>query len=295
MKEKPSAGGRAQPAPPLPTGVGLAALGMAVERSAEAERPDRLFEDRLADATASTVRGVARAAGLATEVPGGGLWHAMRAVIALRTRHFDDAARAATDAGCRQFVVLGAGMDARAFRLPWAEGTRLFEVDHSDVLTFKQHLADRADQRPDCARLPVAADLRGDWTGTLRAAGFDPWQPTCWLLEGLLPHLGVAANDRLLREVSALSAAGSRLMLDHFNAELTTSAAYARIGEALRAVGMGWRSTLEEPLDWLSRYGWTGRTARPADLAPHGDRAVPEVFGTTGHGGGRVWLVTAVR
>jgi O-methyltransferase involved in polyketide biosynthesis len=37
--------------------------------------------------------------------------------------------------------------------------------------------------------VPVEADLRDDWPAALQAAGFDRWQPTAWLAEGLLMYL----------------------------------------------------------------------------------------------------------
>ena len=62
------------------------------------------------------------------------------AYVALRTRFFDDELlRAAREQGIRQIVILAAGMDARAYRLDWPEGTRLFELDHSEVLAFKEN------------------------------------------------------------------------------------------------------------------------------------------------------------
>ncbi|CCC44236.1 conserved hypothetical protein, partial [Mycobacterium canettii CIPT 140010059] len=56
----------------------------------------------------------------------------------------------------------------------------------------------------------VPVDLRRDWPTPLRQAGFDPNQPSAWLAEGLLAFLPPDAQDRLLDNITALSAPGSR-------------------------------------------------------------------------------------
>src|SRR5690606_10582605 len=122
----------------------------------------------------------------------------------------------AARAGCHQVVLLAAGLDARAFRLPWPTGVRLWEADLPEVFAFKEPvLADRG-ATPLCERTVVPVDLREDWTRTLREdAGFDPHQPTAWLIEGLLMYLDEGERNLLLERVGALSSAGSRIELDH--------------------------------------------------------------------------------
>jgi methyltransferase (TIGR00027 family) len=81
-------------------------------------------------------------------------------------------------------VLFAAGLDARAFRLPWPEGVRLWELDMPEVFAFKGRvLADRG-ATPSCERTVIPADLREDWPHTLSDAGFNPGQPTAWLIEG---------------------------------------------------------------------------------------------------------------
>ena len=64
---------------------------------------------------------------------------------------------------------------------------------------------------PTADRRTVAIDLRYDWPAALIEAGFDRTQPTAWIAEGLLGYLPPEAQDRLLDNISALSADGSRL------------------------------------------------------------------------------------
>jgi methyltransferase (TIGR00027 family) len=131
--------------------------------------------------------------------------------MAARTRFFDAFFAEATQAGIRQAVILASGLDARAYRLEWPTGTTVFEVDQPEVIAFKtQTLADLG-AAPTTERRTVAIDLRNDWPAALVEAGFDRTQPTAWIAEGLLGYLPPEAQDRLLDNIAALSADGSRL------------------------------------------------------------------------------------
>jgi methyltransferase (TIGR00027 family) len=112
---------------------------MAAARARESERPYRLFDDPLAAALAG---------------PEGFAWlERMEPVprfggpalyVVVRTRFFDDfLLYACWGAGVRQVVLLAAGMDARAFRLNWPPGTRLYELDRPEVLAAKEEVIAR--------------------------------------------------------------------------------------------------------------------------------------------------------
>ena len=129
----------------LPAGVGLTALAVADARARETDRPDRLFDDPFAHLF------IDHAGAAFTPVPseGGVDIRAMRAeYVAIRTRYFDDALLTATAAGCRQVVLLAAGLDTRAFRLAWPGATHLFELDVPDVLAFKSRVLDAHQAQP---------------------------------------------------------------------------------------------------------------------------------------------------
>src|ERR1700759_3798491 len=57
--------------------------------------------------------------------------------MAVRTRFYDNFFIDATGSGIRQAVIVAAGLDARAYRLPWPEGTVVYEVDMPNVIEFK--------------------------------------------------------------------------------------------------------------------------------------------------------------
>ncbi|MEU6756608.1 SAM-dependent methyltransferase [Streptomyces sp. NPDC046685] len=282
--------GRGREVPGPVTGAGLlAALCAARERSAESRRADRLFEDRIAHLATELVGGPPRTPRGPAERSS-----AMSELVALRTRFFDDELRAASGQ-CRQVVLLGAGLDSRAFRLDWPHGTEVYELDRGDVLRFKRGVVARAGQEPRCTRVEVAADLRGDWPGALRAAGFNPWRPTAWAAEGLLPLLSRTENDQLLSGITAMSAAAGRLVADHFDSALREALERTAMTEVLRAVGASWNSTLEAPQEWLAPHGWAFGLTDPRELARRSGREISGVLGPRAQSAGHLWLLSAVR
>ena len=95
--------------------------------------------------------------------------------MAVRTRQFDKLFTDAAAAGVRQAVILAAGLDARAYRMPWPDGTTVFEVDQPEVIEFKSKTLADLGVNPTADRRTVAIDLRDDWPTALLDNGFDPW------------------------------------------------------------------------------------------------------------------------
>ena len=135
--------------------------------------------------------------------------------FAARARYFDDYFADATGAGLRQVVIVASGLDARPYRLSWPAGTTVYEIDQPEVIEFKTATLSKIGAVPAAEHRTVGIDLREDWPAALRAAGFDAAQPTAWLAEGvLIGFLPPEAEVRLLDNVIALSAAGSRFSAD---------------------------------------------------------------------------------
>jgi len=197
-------------APPPPAGVGRTALGVARIRAAESARPDRLFDDPFAAAfVAAAADPATRPEELDERARRLVRWVAFFAII--RTRFYDDYLSGATRAGCRQVVLVAAGLDTRAYRLDWPDDMRLFELDSPEVLAFKEAVLGGLSAAPRCERAAIGTDLLGDWWEALLASGFRPEEPTAWLVEGLLIYLDAADAGALLARISELSAPGSRL------------------------------------------------------------------------------------
>src|SRR5207302_9273240 len=115
----------------------------------------------------------------------------------------------ASEAGSRQAVSLGAGLDSRAWRLPWKDGVTVYELDQPRVLEFKSSTLAEHGAQPACNRVAVPVDLRQDWPAALRQAGFDASAPSAWSAEGLMPYLPAAAQELLFERAQDLDAGRS--------------------------------------------------------------------------------------
>ena len=181
-------------------------------------------------------------------------------------------------------MILASGLDARAYRLNWAEGTVVYEIDQPKVIEFKNATMASIGATPTAERRAVSIDLRDDWPAALRRNGFDDTQPTAWIAEGLLVYLPPDAQDRLFDEITALSTPGSRLATE-FHPD-----AGASIGQRAEAIRDRWKehgfdvnfADLFYPgernpvVEYLSEHGWqvTART-RPQVFEEYG-RTFPD-------------------
>jgi methyltransferase (TIGR00027 family) len=140
--------------------------------------------------------------------------HRMARGMTCRTRFYDQFFLDATKSGAGQVVILAAGLDSRAYRLPWPAGTVVYEIDMPEVIEFKTSTLSDLGAEPTAERRTVAIDLRDDWATALQAAGFDPKAPSAWSAEGLLVYLPDEAQDALFDNITELSAPGSRLAFE---------------------------------------------------------------------------------
>jgi methyltransferase (TIGR00027 family) len=162
-------------------------------------------------------------------------------------------------------VLLAAGLDARAFRLPWPDGTSVFEVDLPEMLAFKEDVLAHTAGDPSARRAAVAADLTADWPSALTWAGFDPARPTAWLVEGLLVYLSATDAGRLLETIGQLSAPGSRLSCEQGRSAMQLAAQSAESGASSAAAL--WQGGIEDIPGWLADHGWSVDTYELASLA----------------------------
>ncbi len=197
----------------------------AMARALETVRPrPRLFEDPYAArflgirllATLAAIPPVSRAVerSIDRRFPPGNRGNAV-----LRTRVIDDWTADALSAGAAQVVVLGAGLDSRAYRLPAMRDVAVFEVDHPATLEVKRTLVDRY-VRPDRrghVRF-VAVDLLHDSLDeALRAAGFATAH-TAVIWEGVTSYLDAASVDATVGWFARSTAIGSRLIFTYLDA-----------------------------------------------------------------------------
>jgi methyltransferase (TIGR00027 family) len=199
--------------------------------------------------------------------------------MALRTRFFDDYFLASTAGGIRQVVILASGLDSRAYRLPWPDGTVVYEIDQPAVIQFKTSTLAGIGAEPTAQRRTVAIDLREDWPAALRAAGFDSEAPTAWCAEGLLIYLPPEAQDLLFDNVTALSATGSTVATEYVPGILDFDAEKARAATAqMREFGLDldmpslvYDGDRKHAMEYLTSLGWQMTGLPRADLfAAHG-------------------------
>jgi methyltransferase (TIGR00027 family) len=284
--------------------VGATALGVASARAVETEGENPLISDPFArvflDAAGDGLWNWYSASQLPAEVlqaePSLQLqMKAMVGYMACRTAFFDQFFIDASDAGIRQAVILAAGLDSRAWRLPWPDGVTVYELDQPRVLDFKSSTLAEHGAQPACNRVAVPVDLRQDWPTALRQAGFDASAPSAWSAEGLMPYLPAAAQELLFERVDGLAVAGSRVAVEalgpkfldpEFRANrrermeriraLVTKADPDR--EIPRTDELWYFEEREDVGDWFRRHGWNV-TVTPSDelMAGYGRKAPKEV------------------
>jgi methyltransferase (TIGR00027 family) len=262
-------------------GVAATALWIAAKRALETERDHGLFEDPFARSLAGDVgfRVLAEMEdGTAIRPP----------VLEVRTRFLDDRAMAYGESGIRQVVLLAAGMDARAYRLPWPEGTTLYEIDQPHVLAYKEEKIGSA--KPTCDRREVRADLvHDDWRASLVDRGFERKTPTLWFVEGLLMYLQEQEARALLTAIDGMSAAKSVVLFDIPGRSVLESPFVKPMLDNVARLGAPWTFGTDEPESLLAPLAWDvsvhetaivgnqfGRWPYPA--VPRGTPGMPQSF-----------------
>jgi methyltransferase (TIGR00027 family) len=254
--------------------VGMTARWIAAARAHETARFHPLFDDPFAAALAAD-----------TELGVGGAWSAGAStvddlivattrifgapILAIRTRFFDDLLlRAVHVGGVRQVVLLAAGLDARAYRLQWPLGTRLYELDQPAVLAAKARTMERLGAEPSCQRREVPVDLAiPGWEERLCAAGYDVHAPSAWLAEGLLMYLHRSAVETLLATTARLAAPTSWLGADLFNTAVLTAPLLRLLVALMSAQGAPWHFGSDDPVGLFRDAGWIGIATDVEDVA----------------------------
>ena len=264
---------------------------MALFRALESAQPEgrRLFHDPFA---AMFVRAPLRHVVQWSAVPIVGpllpqiidrFWPGARSSGIARTRLIDDWVAASITNGSQQFVVLGAGFDSRAWRMPVLAGLPIFEADRAATAAEKHRRAALgAAERSDVVSVALDFD-RDQLPDALAAAGFDPRRRATVVWEGVTNYLTVEAVRSVLAWVGNL-AAGSTLIFTYVHrGVLADPTSFEGAEKILRVV-----ASAGEP--WT--FGFVPETL-PRCLQAHGLRLVEDLsaddyraryFGPTAHG-----------
>jgi len=216
----------------------------------------------------------------------------LRLFMAVRARFAEDELAKSVAQGLRQMVVLGAGLDTFAYRHPYGDRLRVFEVDHPVTQAWKRECLDKVS-------IPLPATLsfaqvdfeRETLADGLRAAGFDPSVPAFFSWLGVVPYLTEAAIFTTLGFIAGLPQ-GTTVVFDYANpaesigdqgaraAHEDLARRVAALGETLttsfdtgklhRKLAELSFSTIEDlgPLDIASRY-FGGRGNRTSNNGGH--------------------------
>ncbi|NMI62889.1 MULTISPECIES: class I SAM-dependent methyltransferase [unclassified Streptomyces] len=211
-------------------------------------------------------------------------------VVVPRTVAIDDALRSH---GTPQLVVLGAGLDSRAWRLPELADTDVWEVDHPASQQDKQERLAEAGTPPVAAgsvRFAPVDFATDDLCSALEATGHDASVPTTWLWEGVVPYLTHDEVRATVRAVADRSAPGSALVLNYQGPSVKASAGrlIARVLNSSVTASEPWRSLWkpQKMAALLAEYGL--RVVSDEDLLAIANRLESSMRGRTSLRSGRV-------
>jgi methyltransferase (TIGR00027 family) len=242
---------------PVITGVPDTAFMVAAWRALESERPDAIFRDPYAARLAGE-----RGRAIAERLQGNpmGRWQ-----VTIRTPVIDDLIRQAVDAGIGTVLNLGAGLDARPYRMAWPASLRWIEVDFPQMIAWKEGIL--RDERATCRLERVALDLSDRPARSKLLADVSASSPaTLVLTEGVVLYLtndqvGALADDlRRMRGVSWI--------VDYISPEANRFRRRLPFMRHMRNAPF-----LFDPGDWFgffAGHGW--QPARTVYLGPVGHR-----------------------
>ncbi|HEY4160219.1 MAG TPA: class I SAM-dependent methyltransferase [Polyangiaceae bacterium] len=196
------------------------------------------------------------------------------AMMAVRTIFIDEAIR---EASSSQVVILGAGLDGRAWRMPELGDAIVFEVDHPDSQREKRARLGSLRQTAREVRFVPVDFTRDDLSHCLAAAGHDATRPTTWIWEGVIMYLSRAEVEATLRLIAQRSVAGSRLVAlyiarGHIVLRTIAALMLRRMGEPVRS-----RFSEREMHTLLAKYGFL--SVLDEDLPTAAERLAPALRG----------------
>ncbi|OAT69176.1 hypothetical protein AWB85_22005 [Mycobacteroides immunogenum] len=258
-------------------------LFYAALRALESRRGHPLIDDPLSALLVNAANEPLSTALLAAGFPDtatedGGRMFMLLSAAGLMARYGDDFLLNEIRAGARQVVLFATGLDTRVYRLDWPDGTTVYEVDYPHTLEFgsgvlKEH---GAVARVIHRQVP-AASMTHPWGEDMCAAGFDPDQPTAWLISpAIIAGLTGSDQDVLFERIIEMSAPGSVVNCDADNfvpsVDRWDAAVEPLAPEQVKAANI-WMLTYPDarmrPGEWLAGHGWRTSTTTIAQIAAH--------------------------
>ena len=156
-----------------------------------------------------------------------------------RTRYIDEVFKESLAAGATQVVILGAGLDSRAYRFGEVlRGARVFEVDFPPTQEYKKkRVREILNGLPGHVVYAPIDFTKDDLATVLRQAGYDTTKKTVFVWEGVTFYIPETAVNGTLAFVASHSAPGSRIVFDYFLASAFKSPSIAALNKRLTAMG----------------------------------------------------------
>eukprot|EP00743_Colponemidia_sp_Colp-15_P008281 GILK01008988.1.p1 GENE.GILK01008988.1~~GILK01008988.1.p1 ORF type:complete len:337 (-),score=17.76 GILK01008988.1:169-1125(-) len=246
--------------------VALTGLWVAAYRAQESERPDynRLCFDPLAAELAGPkgfelVAECAKVNPASTKVP----------FLPIRTKFIDDGIveYLRQNPDCKQIVILAAGMDTRAFRLPLPRDLTVYELDHKEVFDYKNTKICSLRYEPVCRRVCLPADLAVDpWTDQLAQAGFSKHQKTIFLVEGLYMYLPHDAVENVTGLLATIAAPHSLLLADMQSEAVFKSPQLKPMLDFVTSINARWKSGYDDPGKMFAALGWDATVYQSSEV-----------------------------
>jgi methyltransferase (TIGR00027 family) len=195
----------------------MTAIGIAIMRGVESEKPEgeRLCYDPYArkfvnGALYNLIRFFDKMGYGEKKGPG------VMGFLAARERHIDEFLKAQLQAGAEQVVILGAGLDARAYRIDKLKKIRVFEVDHPASQASKMEKVNQVLGELPAHVTYIPVDFNSQTLEKrLPESGYDASRKTLFIWQGVTQYLTPAAVDSTLAFIVQHSPAGSSVIFDY--------------------------------------------------------------------------------
>ncbi|HEX4151761.1 MAG TPA: SAM-dependent methyltransferase [Steroidobacteraceae bacterium] len=235
--------------PPLHD-VSDTAFWIAYHRALESERPDALFHDPFAARLAGE-RGRRISEAMPTSRIVG--W-----MVALRTRIIDDYITLAVRAGIDTVLCLGAGLDARPYRMALPPGLRWIEADYPHVIEYKEAVLRHETPRCRLERVKIDLAVEADRQALLERIDASS-EAILILTEGVIPYLD---NDEAASLAGALrSMRRARFwIVDYLSPQAVEFRRRRRVSRAMQNAPFKFA-----PGDWFAffrEHGWQVKEIR---------------------------------
>ena len=166
---------------------------------------------------------------------------AMKEMVKIRTRYFDDVLERELSSGCRQVVLLGAGLDTRAIRKS-APDVMYFEIDDGATLAMKRARLQKLAVRPNI-KFIAANYVTDGLIKLLLANGFDPALSTYIIWEGNTMYLSSDSNKAIMEQLRD-NLRNFHLSFDYLAGAVITKttgeAGMARMAQNFANIGAPW-------------------------------------------------------